>query len=154
MRRTLQRAVLIVVAGVTLGLAGNAVSPRGIAWITPPKKVVEAKDTIPLPEAQALWEAGDGFFLDARRPEDFAAGHIAGAFNLPAHSFDAHFQEVAPMLAPDARIVVYCDGVECELSHQLAGSLRELGFTDVRVLINGWTEWRRAGLATITEGAQ
>ena len=46
----------------------------------------------------------------------------------------------------DAVIITYCDGESCNLSKDLALFLESLGFTNVRVLVNGWTVWRDAGL--------
>src|SRR5437016_11187386 len=120
MRRTIERALLIVVLGIGLGLLVNKVSPRGIPYITPPKKAVKAEEFLTLEQAKELWGSGAGFFLDAREPEDYAAGHIANAFSLPSASFEQHFGEVAPMLAPETPIVVYCNGLECDLSHRVA----------------------------------
>jgi len=153
MRRTLQRSLVIVVAGAAIGLVGNAVSPRGIAWLTPPPARWEAKDNVALDEAKQFWSSGAAVFLDARSPADYAAGHIANAFNLPAEKFDEHYPQVATMLAPDTRIVCYCDGVECDLSHHLVELLRQRGYTSVRILVNGWTSWHRAGYPT-TKGTQ
>jgi rhodanese-related sulfurtransferase len=150
MRRTIQRALIIVVAGAALGLLANKVSPRAIPYITPPKPKAAASDTITLEEATQLWQTGPAFFIDARPPAQYAAGHIANAFNVPAEDFATHYRAVAPMLTPDSQIVAYCDGMDCELSHQLAGKLRELGYKNVRILINGWTSWRTAGLPTQT----
>ena len=57
-----------------------------------------------------------------------------------------------PLLTPDAVIVIYCDGSECELSGLLARRLREQGQTRVHVLFNGWTAWRAAGLPVTMGG--
>jgi rhodanese-related sulfurtransferase len=150
MRRAFQQATVILVGGVTLGLIANAVSPRRIPYIAPPKPAVAAKDIVTLEEARELWGTGAAFFLDARAPADFAAGHIANAFSLPAEAFEQHYDSVAPMLTPETPIVAYCDGVDCELSHHLADRLRQLGYKNVRVLVNGWTVWRGAGFPTQT----
>jgi rhodanese-related sulfurtransferase len=139
------RALLIVALGAALGLLANAVSPKGIPLITPPKKVVKQDEYVPLQKAHELWNRGGAFFLDARQPEDFEAGHIGNALNLPVETFQEHFPKLAPMLAPDTPIVVYCDGTECELSHRLAEQLRLQGQTNVHMLFNGWTAWRSAG---------
>jgi rhodanese-related sulfurtransferase len=150
MRRTLQRALAIVCAGAVLGLAANAISPRRIPYLTPPKAPPKAEDTVTLKEAQELWSSGRAFFLDARAPSDYAAGHIAGAWSLPVEDFEEHFPHVAPMLTPDSPIVAYCDGQECDLSHRLMTRLRELDYHNVRLLVNGWTTWHTAGLPTHT----
>lgn len=151
--RSIRRAIIIVLAGAALGLVANAVSPRRIPYITPPKAELSTEGTISLPDAQKLWASGV-FFLDARAPADYAAGHIANAFNLPWEEFDVYYPHVAPMLTPGMELVVYCNGVECELSHHLADRLKQLGFTNIHILINGWTVWHEAKLPTATGGGE
>lgn len=150
---TIQRSLVIVVASTAVGLAVNAVSPRRIPYVTPPKPVIADSEFISLAEAHKLWNSGGAFFLDARSPADYAAGHIANAFNLPAESFTEHFPQVAPFLSEKSPVVCYCDGVECDLSHHLVELLRQQGFKNVHILKNGWTEWQKAGYPTST-GAQ
>src|SRR5438128_1586041 len=148
MKNSLERALIIVLSGAVLGLIGNAVSPRGIPFITPPKKAPKQDEFIRLEQAKELWSNGAAVFLDAREPLDYAAGHIGNALNLPALAFERHFGEVAPLLTPDAQIIVYCDGTECELSHRLADSLRQQSYTNVHILFNDWTTWTNAGFPT------
>lgn len=136
----------IVLIGIGAGLAGNQLSPRGLPLKTPPKPTVSAETFLALGQAQELWNSGGAFFLDAREPADFAAGHIGNALNLPAQSFAQHFGAVVPMLTPQSVLVLYCDGTECELSHRLRESLHQLGYTNTHLLFNGWTAWRNAGL--------
>jgi len=79
--------------------------------------------------------------IDARRPEDFQAGHIPGARNIFAYEFQLHIPELIalPRTKP---VVVYCDGGQCELSHYLAEQLRTLGFRRIYIYEGGWAEWR------------
>jgi 3-mercaptopyruvate sulfurtransferase SseA len=56
--------------------------------------------------------------------------------------------EMADRLEGSGTIITYCDGESCELSHELALFLKEMGFANVRVLVNGWTVWQQAGLPT------
>lgn len=148
MARTVRQALVIVLAGAALGLAANAVSPRRIPLLTPPKTLEQASDKLPLETAKSLWSSGTALFLDARATADYNSGHIAGALSLPMEEFDDHYPQVQPMLTPDSSIVVYCDGVDCDLSHRLMDRLRELGYHNVRLLANGWTAWHTAGLLT------
>ncbi|MGO9246441.1 MAG: rhodanese-like domain-containing protein [Verrucomicrobiia bacterium] len=150
MECTLRRSLLIVMAGAALGLAANAISPRRIPIITPPKASPQASATVALEEAKALWGNGTAFFLDARATADYRAGHIAGALSLPIEEFDDHYPQIQPMLTPESAIVAYCDGMDCDLSHRLMDRLHELGYHDVRLLVNGWTTWHTAGLLTHT----
>jgi rhodanese-related sulfurtransferase len=153
MPRILQRALVIVVTGAALGLAANAVSPRRISWLTPPPQAVPQSEFIPLPQAYQVWGGGTAFFLDARAPADYAAGHIANAFSLPAEEFDDRYPRVASLLTTDAVIICYCDGMECDLSHHLSDVLKAHGYTNVRILRNAWTDWTKAGYPT-SKGTQ
>jgi rhodanese-related sulfurtransferase len=148
LRTPLLQALGIVLFGIGAGLAGNQLSPRGLPLITPPRQTHKADAFIPLDEAKQLWRLGVALFLDAREPEDYAAGHIGNALNLPAQSFAQHFGEIAPMLTRESPLVLYCDGNECDLSHRLSGILRQQGYTNWHILSNGWTAWRQAGLPT------
>jgi rhodanese-related sulfurtransferase len=154
MWQAIQRALLIVMLGATLGLLSNGISPKGIPLVTPPKKAVKPDEFIPLQQARQLWSGGNAFFLDARKPDDYAAGHIGNALSLPVEQFQEHYPKLAPMLAPDSPIVAYCDGTECELSHHLADQLRQQGHTNVHILFNGWTAWRTNGLPVETGPGQ
>lgn len=141
-----RQMLIILLIGICAGLLGNELSPRGLPFKTPPKKTVEQKEYLSLEQANAMWNLGTAFFLDAREPADFERGHIGNAFNLPAQSFADHFNKVSPMLTPESPLVLYCDGTECELSHHLRDKLHQLGYTNTHLLFNGWTAWRTAGL--------
>ncbi len=152
LKASLPRALVILLIGAAVGLAGNQISPRGLPLIAPPLQTPPAEGFISLSQAKQIWQRGDALFLDAREPADYAVGHIGNALNLPAQSFAQHFGEVAPMLAPSLEMVLYCDGQECDLSHRLAQDLRQQGYTNLHILSNGWTSWHQAGLPATTEG--
>ncbi len=154
LRASLPQALCIVLLGIVAGFAGNQISPRGLPLIAPPRQARKADIFITLDQAMQLWRGGAALFLDAREPADYAAGHIGNALNLPALSFSEHFGEVSPLLTPNSELVLYCDGEECDLSHRLAESLRQMGCTNSHILSNGWTSWRRAGLPATSGGAK
>ena len=101
---------------------------------------------ITLEEAEKLYFTHAAVFIDARSAEEYAQGHIRNARSLPWQDVDLNFMAVTADLELTAPIITYCDGDTCELSHDLALFLRDAGFTDTRVLVNGWTVWQRAGL--------
>lgn len=80
--------------------------------------------------------------LDVRTPEEYAAGHVPGAINIPYTHLPARISEVAD--AADKDIVVYCAvGVRAELG---AERLRENGFTRLLHLdgdMKAWEEKKR-----------
>ncbi|MGB2990790.1 MAG: rhodanese-like domain-containing protein [Candidatus Zixiibacteriota bacterium] len=156
----LLKTALIILIGSAMGLIYNAVSPGGIAlkgnWspkITSDSLVVpygyeEDVDppAISLDYAMMKFQSKNTVFLDARYPEDFKAGHIKGAVNLPYEESEEYAPQVLPKLPQKEEIIAYCDGTECEESLLLARELRELGYEDIKVFFGGWQEWQQAGL--------
>lgn len=156
----LLKTALIILIGSAMGLIYNAVSPGGIAlkgnWspkITSDSLVVpygyeEDVDppAISLDYAMMKFQSKNTVFLDARYPEDFKAGHIKGAVNLPYEESEEYAPQVLPKLPREEEIIAYCDGTECEESLLLARELRELGYEDIKVFFGGWQEWQQAGL--------
>jgi rhodanese-related sulfurtransferase len=101
---------------------------------------------IPLEEAEKLFITHAAVFIDARSLDDYFKGRIQGARSLPWQEVDSKFIDATQDLDLETRIVTYCDGETCELSHDLALFLRDAGFTNSRVLVNGWNVWQQAGL--------
>lgn len=101
---------------------------------------------ISLEQAKALCSDKEAVFIDARSPEDYARGHIRCAQNIPWQSFEKYIDRVLIAIPDDTWIVTYCDGETCSLSEDLARELVSMGYEKVKVLLNGWTRWREAGL--------
>lgn len=86
--------------------------------------------------AQAL--VADGALLvDVRSPQEFAAGHIEGARNIPIDTLSARLGELGPPAS--TTVVVYCQSGG--RSTQAARTLRDAGFTSVHNLgpMSAWT---------------
>lgn len=79
--------------------------------------------------------------LDVRPEDEFAAGHIPAARNIPLKMLEARMSD----LPIDREIVAYCRGPYCVLSFQVVEALRANGFK-VRRLADGYPEWKAAGL--------
>jgi rhodanese-related sulfurtransferase len=94
----------------------------------------------------ALEQGHPGFvLLDVRSPQDFAAGHVPGATNLP------HGRIVERTLAPyakDTLFVVYCAGPHCNGADRAALRLARLG-RPVKKMIGGVTGWKDEGFALV-----
>lgn len=155
LKRACLQGVLLLVIAVVIGLAVNGFRNDGLALVqdysvkSPLAVELEGQHmSIPLDEARALHSVQGAVFIDARSDDDYQAGHIAGAINLPWADFDNRQAEALTDVSPDAFIVVYCDGESCSLSHEVANALIALGFNNVRVLVNGWSVWKKAGLPT------
>jgi rhodanese-related sulfurtransferase/DNA-binding transcriptional ArsR family regulator len=79
--------------------------------------------------------------LDVRPADEFAAGHLPGAINIPLSELEARLAE----LDPAQEIVAYCRGPYCVLSFEAVAALRQRGFK-VRRLEDGFPEWKAASL--------
>lgn len=103
-----------------------------------------------LEQVRRLHAAGAALFVDARDAEEFAAGHIAGAVNLP---YDVAAGEPALVENLDSAgrpTVVYCGGGACELSMDLAYELIYAGHKKVLIYMGGYPEWAAAGYPVAT----
>jgi rhodanese-related sulfurtransferase/DNA-binding HxlR family transcriptional regulator len=79
--------------------------------------------------------------LDVRPEDEFDAGHLPDAINIPLRQLVQRLREV-----PKSReIVAYCRGPYCVLAFEAVALLRGRGF-QVRRLEDGFPEWVAAGL--------
>ena len=74
--------------------------------------------------------------LDVRRADEFAAGHIPGAVNIPNESIGT--EEIPQLPDKDQLILVYCRSGN--RSKQAAGKLVNLGYTNI-VEFGGILDW-------------
>lgn len=139
---------MAVFLGFSINQFGNNRLPLFGNWATE-SLLVAPSDTqfgISLTEAKKLFLKQGAVFIDARPDNDYEKGHIKGAHSLPWHDVDQKFTEVTKDLSPNIPIITYCDGETCSLSHDLTMFLLDMGFNNVRVLINGWALWQKADL--------
>jgi len=79
--------------------------------------------------------------LDVRPPEEFAAGHVPGAVNIPVEHLARRLRE----LPKGREVVAYCRGPYCLMSFEAVELLRRKGLK-ARRLQDGMPEWRMQGL--------
>jgi rhodanese-related sulfurtransferase len=162
--KTLFRGVLIIIVlSVILGTAVNFPLLRRFAAGEFKQGFVDRREYagirfISLAEAEDLFarkmQGTEGLlFIDSRRGEDFAAGHIPGAVSLPPETIRGsgkgdHGQGSEGSLDfPGIQtLVVYCEGGDCLTSQSLAMIMHDRGYADIRILAGGWSEWKEAGL--------
>lgn len=103
-----------------------------------------AKDSLePIPAHELLKKAKEDLItvLDVRPKEEFEAGHVQGAINIPIEELESHLAD----FDPKQEIVAYCRGPHCILAFDAVAQLRKKGF-QARRLENGYPEWKIAGL--------
>ena len=109
---------------------------------------LKVKDSLePVPAKELLRRAKEGLVtvLDVRPPEEYAAGHLPGAINIPMEELERHLDE----LNPSQEIVAYCRGPHCVLAFDAVDQLRQKG-VNARRLDGGLPEWRLEGLPVET----
>jgi rhodanese-related sulfurtransferase len=78
--------------------------------------------------------------IDVRTPEEFAAGHIPGAVNIPYDELPTRLHELEGLQAEE--LVVYCrTGRRAKIAED---ALREAGFQNVRDLAGHMVAWTAA----------
>jgi rhodanese-related sulfurtransferase/DNA-binding transcriptional ArsR family regulator len=79
--------------------------------------------------------------VDVRPVEEYAAGHLQGAINVPLSELEKHLDD----LPTDQEIVAYCRGPFCVLAFEAVAQFRKNGLK-ARRLETGFPEWNVAGL--------
>lgn len=155
-------AVVIVLASALLGIIVNQLSPRGIPLLPRSGSASEQTPALALPPgvtgvdaegALAAFHAQSALFLDARPEEEYAEAHIPGAISVPPHSFEERFLDLMDEMDEGSALIVYCSGVECSDSIELAERFLEVGYSDIAVFEDGWRAWVAAGGA-VAEGPE
>jgi rhodanese-related sulfurtransferase/DNA-binding transcriptional ArsR family regulator len=123
----------------------RAVAERHLAEVQQlVQSYLTSRDSLePVARPELLERVRDGMVcvLDVRPPEEYAAGHVPGAVNVPLKELEAHLED----LDPKQDVVAYCRGPHCILAFEAVAKLRERGFSAHR-LEEGFPEWRLAGL--------
>ena len=100
---------------------------------------------ITLEDVQAETEAGTATVVDIRTAEDFAAGHVAGAVNLP---FGEGMQEGFADL-PEGKLIVAC--YSGQTAGQTTAIMRMLGYNAVSMKFGMKVGWIAEGYPVVTD---
>lgn len=87
-------------------------------------------------------------FIDARDDKHYQEGHVPGAFQLDYYKPETHLQLVIPMAQIAEKIVVYCNGGNCEDSELAASLLRDAGIPVEKLYVywGGFSDWEAQGM--------
>ena len=102
-------------------------------------------DLVDRKELAARLKRHEVVVLDVRPAAEYAAGHITGARSVPI----AELRRQLKALSKEGEIVAYCRGPYCVYADDAVRELNRRGFR-ARRLIDGFPEWKRAGLPTAT----
>lgn len=127
-RQWLARALL----GAGLALAGLPGTTRA-----------QGSFTTSLEQARQEHEAGTALLVDIREPDEHATGVAPGAQLLPMRQLGARLAE----LPRDRPVLLICNTQN--RSRATLRALRERGWTNLRYVDGGMSEWVRRGWKTI-----
>ena len=111
--------------------------------------VLEAKAQIhevALEDAEAAIRAAD-LLLDVREADEFHAGHIPGAINIPRGVLEFKLSNDPALCASELNIVLYCK--TSGRAALAACSLQAMGYRQVQSLAGGFDAWSAAGKAQV-----
>ena len=91
-------------------------------------------------ELTALLKSGNALIIDVRPPEEYEAGHIPGAVNVPIETLPRRLAEFPHR----KEVVAYCRGPYCMLAFEAVKRLRKRGYR-ARRLEDGFPEWKSEG---------
>jgi len=98
-------------------------------------------NTLDTDAMRALTTQGEAMIVDVRKPEEYRAGHVPGAVNIPLDDLEASAEALPG--DHDAPVVTVCNRGNISLNGLLV--LKSLGYSNVRSLEGGTTAWIDAG---------
>jgi rhodanese-related sulfurtransferase len=104
-------------------------------------EAANANDSVTLDFARAELEAGRATLIDIREPNEHATGVAKGAQLLPMRQLGSRLAEIPT--ATDKPVLLICN-TQNRSSATLA-ALRERGYSHVRFVQGGMSEWVRRG---------
>lgn len=111
-----------------------------LACLLPVAALAGRPDVSPAVVAELRDRADAPLLLDVRTPEEFAAGHVAGAVNIPHDQLAARLSEVEAADRP--WVLVYCRSGKRAASAE--DVLANAG-VEVRQMEGSWLRWEAEG---------
>lgn len=95
------------------------------------------------PDAATAVLAEADVLIDVREADEYAAGHIAGAINIPRGLLEFRLSSTAELDSRALRVVLYCKtSGRAALS---AVAMADMGYLDVHSIAGGYDAWVAAG---------
>ena len=99
---------------------------------------------VSIPHVKKMMDSKSNMVLIDSRPKKrkYDKGHIPGAISIP----DMSFSKMTDKLPADktTSLYFYCGGYKCKLSSESAKKAIKLGYTNVRVVPEGYPVWKKA----------
>ncbi len=84
-------------------------------------------------------------FVDARNDRAYEEGHIPGAIQADHYRLEDYIDELLDLAEAAEKVIVYCNGEDCEDSIFLCGDLLdfEVPYETIYLFPGGWKEWTK-----------
>jgi len=145
-RTLIQRMLLILALGVSLGLLNNTKGPDKLEIVSG----WSSKTHVPpinIQEARRKHLKGI-LFVDARPNSQYRLGHIAGAINIPADLFDFAYKMRFTNPRYQDEIIVYGKTFSRLYDEKVCRRLSSMGHENLRILSTGLSAWQAEGYPT------
>ena len=100
-------------------------------------------------------EDGTYLVVDARTDMWYQEGHIPGALQADHYKLDEYIEPVLDAAEMAEKIIVYCNGGDCDDSIFMCQDLKNFGVSTDRLFLyeGGWNEWESKG-QPVASGSQ
>ena len=132
--------VLTVVGNLAFGDLLN--HRKGVAVATAPGQSSRYR-TGTLDDAVKASASSNALLVDARREQDYRLGTIDGAVNIPVTASLWAINKYLERVNRKTPIVVFCQSASCGYDETIGAQLVSLGFSDVTVCDEGWSEYKK-----------
>lgn len=143
-------AIIIIIISVIIALAFNAYSEKGIDLIRKPPEVIldfnqtDLEKTVSYDQVLKMLEDDQYFFIDARPEDLYQDGRIGEAINIyPLDEEEIVFEKIFSIIPEGKTYIIYCNGGTCDLSHDLAQKMIDMGFERIFIYHGGWDDWEK-----------
>ncbi len=145
----------IVIMSVVIALVYNYFSGKGIPLFKISEKLKVASDSVlfshiyshtvtnvivTTDQMKHVVKTGNALIIDARNREVYTKGHIPTAINIPFVDVFNYVETLQP-LPRDTLLIIYCEGIHCELSKNLSQFLKGMNFTKIFLYHDGIEGW-------------
>ena len=152
----LKESATLLGISIVAALVFNFVSPKGIAFFGPSRKIFLSSPNTPenreegvfveitdVEVAKRLFDSGTVLFVDARSDDVYREGHIKDAVSLPYGKFSETIEGFKKRYPLSTSIVTYCSGISCRDSHELGKHLLMAGYENIKIFIGGYPAWEQ-----------
>ncbi len=167
-RKTIAQTLVLLLLGIAIGCGVNAARTKGhidigndyfkgpkngpanpgtgdsqpVTTRAIPYQVLTFEETAQLYD-DPKYQTGEYMFVDARDDDDFAAGHVPGAHQCDHYQLDRYIDRVLEDAQRAEKVIVYCQGGDCDDSLMVCQDLEERGILREQLFLftGGWDEW-------------